>query len=161
MVEVPSVALMASVFAREVDFLSIGTNDLTQYTLAVDRGNDLVAERYQELHPAVLRLVKMAIDGGRDEGIPVAMCGELAGNPRAAALLFGLGLREYSASPVYLPAVKRIIRSITAAEAVHLASQALACGTAEEVGRLLDAWHESHPAGLHRLLPNGGIGAPA
>lgn len=160
MVEVPSVALMADVFAREVDFLSIGTNDLTQYTLAVDRGNDLVADRYQEIHPAVLRLIKMTIDAGNEAGIPVAICGELAGNPEAAALLFGLGLREFSASPVYLPAVKRIIRSITVEEAQELAQQALSSQTTDDVRHLLKKWHEAHPQGLLSFLPNMENGTP-
>lgn len=155
MVEVPAVALMAEAYAREVDFLSLGTNDLTQYTLAVDRGNDLVAEKYQELHPAVLHLIKLTIDAGRQASIPVSMCGELAGNARATPLLYGLGLREFSASPIYLPEVKRIVRSIKSDEAEALAREALSCRTAEEVGVLLDAWLESHACGLLSFLPNG------
>lgn len=156
MVEVPAVALLADTFAREVDFFSIGTNDLTQYTLAVDRGNDLVANRYDELHPAVLSLIKKTIDAGRAHGIDVSMCGELAGNARATPILYGLGLRAFSASPTYLPEVKRIIRSIHTEEAEELAERALACSSAEDVNSLLTNWLESHSCGLISFFTNGG-----
>ncbi len=159
MVEVPAVALTAEAYAREVDFLSIGTNDLTQYTLAVDRGNDLVATRYQELHPAVLHLIKKTIDAGAEAGIPVSMCGEMAGDANFAPLLFGLGLRQFSASPIYLPAVKRILRSIKKDEAEALARHALTCRTAEEVNVLLTGWLDSHGCARLSYLPNGGNGS--
>ncbi len=148
MVEVPAVALMADLFAEEVDFFSIGTNDLTQYTLAVDRGNDLVARRYEALHPAVLRLIKATIDAGHRHGIPVSLCGELAGDPQATPILAGLGLDEFSAAPPYLPEVKRVIRAMHLGEAQALAAQALQARTAGEVVALVSAWLREHGCGL-------------
>lgn len=148
MVEVPSVALMADLFAEEVDFFSIGTNDLTQYTLAVDRGNDLVAQRYEALHPAVLRLVKNTIEAGHRHGIPVSLCGELGGDPQATPILAGMGLDEFSASPPYLPEVKRVIRAMQFREAQELAEQALQCRTATEVATLVNEWLREHGCGL-------------
>ncbi len=148
MVEVPAVALMADLFAEEVDFFSIGTNDLTQYTLAVDRGNDLVARRYEALHPAVLRLIKGTIDAGHRHGIPVSLCGELAGDPQATPILAGLGLDEFSAAPPYLPEVKRVIRAMQLSEAQALASQALQARTAGEVVALVNIWLREHGCGL-------------
>ncbi|TDI77339.1 MAG: phosphoenolpyruvate--protein phosphotransferase, partial [Bacteroidetes bacterium] len=103
MVEVPAVALMAEQFSREVDFFSIGTNDLTQFVLAVDRGNDLVAGMYKDLHPDVLILIHNTIAAAKSAGIPVSLCGELATNLRAVPVLVGLGIEALSASPVYLP----------------------------------------------------------
>lgn len=140
MVEVPSVALAASHYATEVDFFSIGTNDLTQFTLAVDRGNDLVADRYREMHPVVLRLLRDVIEAGAQRGIPVSLCGEMAGNPRATPLLLGLGLREFSASPVFLPDVKRAIRAASLADCEALAEEALAQPDAQSVATLTDLW---------------------
>ncbi|HYE96107.1 MAG TPA: phosphoenolpyruvate--protein phosphotransferase [Rubricoccaceae bacterium] len=152
MVEVPSVALQAARFAEVTDFFSIGTNDLTQYTLAVDRGNDLVADRYRELHPAVLGLVKLAVDGAHAAGKPVTLCGELGANPRATVLLVGLGLDGLSVSPSYLPLVKRVLRAMTYEEAVALAEQALAQPDADAVGRLLDEHLSGHNSDLAQLL---------
>ena len=145
MVEVPAVALMADQYAAEVDFLSLGTNDLTQYTLAVDRGNDLVASIYQELHPAVLRLIKSTIEAGRRHGIPVSLCGEMGANSSYVPILVGLGLREISASPVFVPEVKRLIRAITMADARELAEDALEAGDGQEVLALLERWLRTHP----------------
>ncbi len=165
MVEVPSVALMADLFAEEVDFFSIGTNDLTQYTLAVDRGNDLVAQLYEALHPAVLRLIKHTIDAGHRHGIPVSLCGELAGDPQATPILAGMGLDEFSAAPPYLPEVKRVIRAMQFREAQELAEQALQCRTASEVTALVNAWLQEHGCGLLQYMqadePAGGNGRAA
>ncbi len=144
MVEVPSVALLAEQFAREVDFFSIGTNDLTQYVLAVDRGNDLVSDLYQTLHPAVLRLIKHVVDTAQPLGIPVSICGEMAANPRAVPLLVGMGLTELSASPTYLPRMKRIIRAMKRSEGAHLLERAINLGDPQEVEALLDAWLQEH-----------------
>ena len=152
MVEVPSVALMADLFTHEVDFFSLGTNDLTQYTLAVDRGNDLVADLFQEIHPAVLRLIKRTIDAGDKRGIPVSLCGEMGGNPRVAPILVGLGIHELSASPAYLPEVKRVIRAIKRSEAVELATRALLASDAGEVGAMLDDWLDAHGCGFDQFL---------
>jgi phosphoenolpyruvate-protein phosphotransferase (PTS system enzyme I) len=110
MVEVPSAALCAEALARRLDFLSIGTNDLTQYTLAVDRMDDAVSYLYDPVHPAVLRLIAMTIEAGQATGTPVAMCGELAGDPRYTRLLLGMGLREFSMQPGALLDVKAVVR---------------------------------------------------
>jgi len=109
MIEVPAAALSASDFARHLDFLSIGTNDLIQYTLAIDRVDDEVTYLYDPLHPAVLKLIKMTIDAGQAAGIPVAMCGEMAGDPQYTRLLLGMGLREFSMHHTALREVKHVI----------------------------------------------------
>ncbi len=155
MVEVPSVALMADRFAAEVDFLSIGTNDLTQYVLAVDRGNDLVAELYEDLHPAVLKLIKKTVDAARKAGIPVSLCGELATNLRAVPVLIGLGIDTLSASPVYLPAIKRVVRAMKLSEGRRLAKKALQSGDASDLREMLDRWLDEHGCGLSFFLDNG------
>ena len=107
----PAAALTAADFASHLDFLSIGTNDLIQYTLAIDRIDDEVNYLYDPLHPAVLRLIKMTIDAGRAAGIPVAMCGEMASDPRYTRLLLGMGLSEFSMHHTALPEVKHVINS--------------------------------------------------
>ncbi|MCB1761651.1 MAG: phosphoenolpyruvate--protein phosphotransferase [Gammaproteobacteria bacterium] len=115
MIEVPAAALAADAFARELDFLSIGTNDLVQYTLAIDRIDDEVNYLYDPLHPSVLKLIQMVIDAGKRHSIPIAMCGEMAGDPRYIPLLMGMGLREFSMRPGSLLEAKRVIRSLDAA----------------------------------------------
>jgi len=152
MVEVPAVALMADRFAEEVDFFSIGTNDLTQYALAVDRGNDLVADIYDEMNPAVLQLIKMTTSAARMAGIPVSLCGELATNMRAVPVLLGLGIDTLSASPVYLPAIKRIIRAMKLSEGRALAKRALAAPDAAEFRKVMDVWLEEHACGVSFFL---------
>ncbi len=132
MVEVPSVALMADVFAREVDFFSIGTNDLVQYCLAVDRVNERVAHLYQPTHPAILRLIRNVIDAGGRHGIDVSICGEMCSEPIYAVLLLGLGLRSFSVSPIAIPTVKRMIRQLTMRDAVEVAEECLGFETADE-----------------------------
>ncbi len=112
MVEVPAAAVMASTFAREVDFFSIGTNDLVQYTLAVDRTNEKVADLYTEAHPAVIRLIKEVVRASRRQGLRVSVCGEAAGEPMFAMLLIGLGLRSLSVTPSRIPYLKRMVRSV-------------------------------------------------
>ena len=152
MVEVPAVALMAERFARAVDFFSIGTNDLTQFTLAVDRGNDMVGSRYRELHPAVLRLIAQSVEAAGTHGIPVSVCGELAADPRVTPLLVGLGVDVLSASPAYLPLVKRVLRAFSLDEAQDLARRALRQPDADAVGRLLDHFLACHNRDLAVLL---------
>ena len=112
MIETPAAALTADAFAGMFDFLSIGTNDLIQYTLAVDRADDSVNHLYDPLHPAVLMLIRNIVEAGRQCGKPVAMCGEMAGNPRYTPLLLGLGLRTLSMHPASLPEVKQLIRKL-------------------------------------------------
>ncbi|NTU82928.1 MAG: phosphoenolpyruvate--protein phosphotransferase [Chloroflexales bacterium] len=138
MVEVPAAALNAEALAREADFFSVGTNDLTQYTLACDRGNSRVAGLYQPLDPAVLRLIAMACEAAHRHGRHVAVCGELGGNPRATALLIGLGVDELSCAPAAIPHVRAAIRAADSAAAQALAAQALLAAGPDEVQKLLD-----------------------
>jgi phosphotransferase system enzyme I (PtsI) len=130
MIETPGAALIADTLAAKVDFFSIGSNDLTQYTLAADRGNERVAPVYQPFHPGVWRLIAMVTQAARARGIPVGMCGELAGIEAAALPLLGLGLDEYSMSAPSLPRIKRILRAATLAEAEAVAAAVLAAPTA-------------------------------
>ena len=137
MIEIPSAAMTADILARKVDFFSIGTNDLIQYTIAVDRGNERVAYLHEPFHPGVLRLIKRVIDEGHAAGIPVSMCGEMASDLHAAVVLLGLGLDEFSMSAVSVPAVKKTIRMITKEEAVALAAEAMSLGSHREIEALL------------------------
>ncbi|MQL51112.1 phosphoenolpyruvate--protein phosphotransferase [Desulfofundulus thermobenzoicus] len=138
LVEVPSAALTAELFAPEIDFYNIGTNDLVQYTLAVDRTSARVNPLHQALHPAVLRLVKNVIDAARNSGKCVAMCGEMAGEPLATLLLLGLGLQQFSAAAGSLPEIKKVIRAVTLREAREVAHRALQLSAPEEVRRYLE-----------------------
>lgn len=139
MVEVPAAALMADHLAKEVDFFSIGTNDLIQYTLAVDRTNETVAELYSAADPSVLKLIAMVVEACRKQGIPATVCGTMGGEPLYAMLLLGLGIRQLSMPPHQLPEIKRVIRSIRLDDAQALAAEALSRPTAREVAELLDA----------------------
>ena len=125
MIEVPSAALIADQLAREVDFFSIGTNDLIQYTLAADRMNEKVSSYYDPFHPAVLRLIKLIVEGGHKAGIPVGMCGEMAGDPAATEVLLGLGLDELSMSAGSLLKVKQVVRSLNSVECIESAERML------------------------------------
>ncbi|MCK4907095.1 MAG: phosphoenolpyruvate--protein phosphotransferase [Spirochaetes bacterium] len=144
MIEVPSAALSADALAPHVDFFSIGTNDLIQYTLAVDRGNEKVSYLYNSLHPAVLRLIKMTISAGESHNIPVEMCGEMAGNPINSVLLIGLGLKELSMSSVFIPEVKKVIRSSSYIEAKKLADEILALGNVDKIEKHLMTFMRTH-----------------
>ncbi|TKI03212.1 phosphoenolpyruvate-protein phosphotransferase PtsI [Martelella alba] len=138
MVETPAAATIARHLAKEVDFFSIGTNDLTQYTLAVDRGNELISHLYNPMAPAVLTLIKQVIDASHAEGKWTGMCGELAGDERATLLLLGMGLDEFSMSAISIPRIKKVIRNTNYGDAKALAEEALAQPTAEELMNLVN-----------------------
>ncbi|MEH0834013.1 phosphoenolpyruvate-protein phosphotransferase PtsI [Pectobacterium cacticida] len=140
MVETPAAAAIAPHLAKEVDFFSIGTNDLTQYTLAVDRGNELISHLYNPMSPAVLTLIKQVIDASHAEGKWTGMCGELAGDERATLLLLGMGLDEFSMSAISIPSIKKIIRNANYEDAKALAEQALAQPTAQELSDLVSCF---------------------
>ncbi|QCI21389.1 phosphoenolpyruvate-protein phosphotransferase PtsI [Buchnera aphidicola (Hyadaphis tataricae)] len=137
MIETPASAIIAEHLIQEVDFFSIGTNDLTQYTLAVDRGNDFISHLYNPMHPSVLQLIKKVIDVAHKYGKWTSMCGELAGDQRATILLLGMGLDEFSMSSINIPKVKKIIRRISFSYAKKLANKALKLGTIKEILDLL------------------------
>jgi phosphotransferase system enzyme I (PtsI) len=137
MVEIPSAAVVADQLAREVDFFSIGTNDLIQYALAIDRVNEHVSYLYEPLHPAILRLIRRIVDAGHDAGIPVAMCGEMAGEPLYSYLLLGFGIDELSMNATSIPRVKRILRQSMAFEAREFAGELLAHATGAEIAEIL------------------------
>jgi len=132
MVEIPSAALLSEQFAPEVDFFSIGTNDLTQYTLAAERGNPLLSEMSDALHPAVLRLIKTVVEAAHRHGKWVGVCGELAGDPLAVPVLVGLGVDELSLNPAGIPRVKSILGALEIPATRHLASQILEMASATE-----------------------------
>lgn len=135
MIEIPSAALIAEDLARESDFFSIGTNDLTGYTLAVDRLNERVARLYQPTHPAVVRLIHATVEAARRHGRPVGVCGEMAGEPALVPLLIGLGVHELSVTPSLIPAVKFLLRRLRMSEAREVAQWALGCSVGSEIHR--------------------------
>lgn len=148
MIEVPSAALAADLLAPEVDFFTIGTNDLIAYCLAVDRTDDRVSDLYEPLHPAVLRLIRMVRRAATRHHIPVSLCGEMASDPALVGLLVGLGLTEFSMTPGAIPIVRQVIEELSAAEARRLAGHALRLATAAEIEQyLFDALAAS---GIHR-----------
>ncbi len=144
MIEVPSAVIMSDRLAERVDFFSIGTNDLTMYTLAVDRNNNAVSNRYQSLHPAVLRSIAQTVEAGQKAGKWVGLCGELASDPAATMLLLGMGLDELSVSPVMLPEIKLLIRSLKISECRAFATKILALCNAEEIERKCDRALKKH-----------------
>jgi phosphotransferase system enzyme I (PtsI) len=137
MIEVPSAAILAEQLAREVDFFSIGTNDLVQYTLAADRNNETVASLYNPGDPAVLRLIDLVVQAAGRHGTGVNVCGEMSGEPLYTMLLLGLGLRQLSVAPHHLPEIKRVVRSVTISEAIKVAQEALRLQTARDVNNYL------------------------
>ncbi|TON85285.1 phosphoenolpyruvate-protein phosphotransferase PtsI, partial [Vibrio parahaemolyticus] len=138
MVETPAAAAIAHHLAKEVSFFSIGTNDLTQYTLAVDRGNEMISHLYNPLSPAVLTVIKQVIDASHAEGKWTGMCGELAGDERATLLLLGMGLDEFSMSGISIPKVKKVIRNSNFAEVKAMAEEALSLPTAAEIEAVVE-----------------------
>jgi len=147
MIEVPSAAILADSFAKEVDFFSIGTNDLVQYTLAADRNNENVGYLYDCADPAVLRLIRMVVTAGNHRDISVNVCGEMSGDPVYVPLLLGLGIRHLSCTPRKIPEIKRVVRAITLADATAVAERALETETPREVTNLLKDY-------LRRILPD-------
>jgi phosphotransferase system enzyme I (PtsI) len=144
MIEVPSAAVTADILAGKVDFFSVGTNDLIQYSLAVDRGNERVGYLAQPAHPAVLRLLKHTIDSAHRQGIKAAMCGEMAGDPKSTALLLGLGLDEFSMAAQSIPRIKRVIRSVNMADCRSLAEEVLRGRSWKENADTVEAWMEAN-----------------
>ncbi len=142
MIEVPSAAITSDILAERADFFSIGTNDLIQYTLAVDRGNEKVAYLYEPFHPGVLRLIRTTIENARARGIPVGMCGELAGDPLATVVLLGLGLDSFSMGPIGIPLIKRIVRSVGIMEAEELVRCLMPMRSGPEIEQAVRAWME-------------------
>jgi phosphoenolpyruvate-protein phosphotransferase (PTS system enzyme I) len=137
MIEVPSAALTADLLAEEADFFSIGTNDLIQYCLAVDRTDDRVSRLYEPLHPAILRMVRLVVRAGRRRGIPVAVCGEMAADPVLLTLLIGLGLTEFSMAPTAIGLAKQVLQGLRTTEARQVANRALRAHTPADVERML------------------------
>ncbi len=146
MIEIPSAAIAADVLAPHCHFFSIGTNDLIQYLLAVDRGNNRIAHLYDPVHPAVLRVLKLVVDAAHARGIKVSVCGEMAGDPVYVPLLVGLGVDELSMTPPLVPAARFLIRAMTGAEARQLAQEALAQTDSKRTAALVQAFYERHVA---------------
>jgi phosphotransferase system enzyme I (PtsI) len=144
MVEVPSAASIADILAKEVNFFSIGTNDLIQYTLAIDRVNENVSYLYEPLHPAVLRLLRNIINAAHDNGIPVAMCGEMAGEPFYMPILLGLGIDELSMNVMALPRVKSVLRSLDYKQSQLVTDSIFKLSTAQEIETLLKKEVKKH-----------------
>jgi phosphoenolpyruvate-protein phosphotransferase (PTS system enzyme I) len=138
MIEVPGAALAADALAAEADFFAIGTNDLVQYTLAIDRGDEQVAHLYNPLHPAVLRLIQFAVEAALRRGMPISVCGEIAGEPRFSALLLGLGLRNLSMAPRNIPRVKQRIRNLDMVAATRRARAIMDQSDTGRIAVLLD-----------------------
>ena len=137
MIEVPSAALTIDLLAAEADFVSIGTNDLIQYTLAVDRTDDRVSRMYEPLHPAILRVLRQVAKGAGRRGVPVSVCGEMAADPALLPLLTGLGVREFSMTPASINVAKQVVRGLRISDTVRLASRALKAATASDVEKVL------------------------
>ena len=151
MVEVPAAAVITEDLAKEVSFISIGTNDLIQYLLAVDRGNNIVSSLYQEFHPAVVRFLRRIVDRGKKGKVRVGMCGEMAGDPMATILLLGLGIEEFSVVPNILPEIKKIIRSVKYRDAKKIAKKVLEMQTEDEIKEYL-------AAAMRKCLPDAPVG---
>jgi phosphotransferase system enzyme I (PtsI) len=147
MIEVPAAALMAPALAHLVDFFSIGTNDLVQYTLAADRGNTKVVKLYRELHPAVLKLIQITINAGEEARIPVSLCGEMASELESVPLLVGMGLTRFSVTTQAMPPVRKLVSKLNYEECRRLATRALKLNTTERVEALLYNWYADKVGG--------------
>jgi len=154
MIEIPSASITADLLAREVDFFSIGTNDLIQYALAVDRINEHVSYLYEPLHPAILRIVRMVVQSAHQAGIPIAICGEMAAEPLDVLVLLGLGLDEFSMNPVSIPKTKKILRLVRYEETRSLGEKLFRFSTATEIKRYLRGWvAERFPGEFRTFFP--------
>ncbi len=141
MIEIPGAAITSDILARQCKFFSVGTNDLIQYMIAIDRVNDRIAHLYEPSHPAVVRMLKLIVDEAHKAGIPVAVCGEMAGDPVYTPLLLGLGIDELSMTPPLLPAVKFLVRAMSMADARALATKVLTMDSAKDIYALCDAFY--------------------
>ena len=137
MIEIPSAVMIADHLARKVDFFSIGTNDLIQYSVAVDRTNDRIAYLFEPFHPGILKLLKMTVEAGHSNGIPVAVCGEISSDPTAALILLGMGMDELSMAPAFIPKIKRIIRSVKMDKVEKMVKKVLTLETADEIKKCI------------------------
>jgi phosphotransferase system enzyme I (PtsI) len=144
MIEVPATTMITDLLAKEVDFFSIGTNDLIQYTLAVDRSNKDVVGLYNASDPAVLKLIKMTIDAARRRQIAVSLCGQMSGSATYAMLLLGMGLRQFSVSPAVIPEIKKICRSVAIPQCEAVAERALAMDSARDIKSFLRGELKKH-----------------
>ncbi|MFC1485502.1 phosphoenolpyruvate--protein phosphotransferase [Candidatus Latescibacterota bacterium] len=142
MIEVPSAVMIAGHLAAKADFLSIGTNDLIQYSVAVDRTNDRIANLFEPFHPGVLRMIQMTVEAGHAHGIPVAVCGEVSNDPVASLILIGLGIDELSMAPTYIPTIKNMVRRVSFVEAQRLAQLVLNMSTAQETKQYIEKYVE-------------------
>ena len=138
MIEIPSAAIISDVLAKEVDFFSIGTNDLIQYTIAVDRLNESVSKLYTPYHPSILRLINTVIENGHKEGIPVGICGEAASDIKLLPIFMGMGLDEFSVSPSLVLKLRRYMKKISTIEAKELSDKVLKLGDFETINKLLE-----------------------
>ena len=155
MIEVPSAALTADTLAHQVDFFSIGTNDLIQYCLAVDRNDDQVSRLYEPLHPAILRTIRMVVRAARRRQIAVAVCGEMAADPVLLTLLIGLGLTEFSMAPTAIGVAKQVLRGVSVSDARRMAGRALLARTPADVEHALAEFLGAPAAGdVDRTTPH-------
>lgn len=148
MIEVPAAVLAAEFLAKKVDFFSIGTNDLIQYTIAIDRGNEKIAYLYQPYHPALLKLLKMTVAAGKKAGIPVSLCGEMGSDPVATIVLLGLGIEEISMSPAAIPVVKKVIRNVKISEAESIIEHISRIDSGTEINTFIENWFNERFSGL-------------
>ncbi|HEY5227042.1 MAG TPA: phosphoenolpyruvate--protein phosphotransferase, partial [Opitutaceae bacterium] len=144
MIEIPSAAATVDILAKDCDFFSIGTNDLIQYTLAIDRGNDRIAHLYEPAHPAIVRTLKRIVDDAHRMDIPVSVCGEMAGDPTYAPLLLGLGVDSLSMAPPSIPAVRYVVRSMKMADAQKLAADVMKLSSATEIYAKCQQFERAH-----------------
>jgi phosphotransferase system enzyme I (PtsI) len=149
MIEVPSAAMSADLLAPEVDFFSIGTNDLIQYLLAVDRNNDHLAYLYDPIHPAIIRIMKHVVDKAHEAGVKAGICGEMASDPQFLLLMLGLGLDELSMNPVSVPLIKQMVRSLKYSDCREILEHCLSLSTAQEINEyLLEKTNQFFPSGF-------------